>query len=188
MKQHCYGNDEIAEIAFSELYTRAQSLSRVLAVCDVNCKVLDSLELCDLLYVAYNRDESDIFSAEKAITAGYNNLYVTAPDVLDKKKKNLDKKIREEAFNKANEAVESAKVKSAKQKEIEEQERNMEQLIADMARIIIEQNRDSLTDEIADSAIKEIDNSKDEEGEESVQEKAKTKTRTRRNSKSTKSA
>lgn len=160
-----YGDDEIAEIAFSELYTRAQSLSRVLAVCDVNCKVLDSLELSDLLYVAYNRDESDVFSVDRAVAAGYDNLYVTAPDVLDKKKKALDKKIEEEAFEKASEAVERARVKSRKEKEIEEQENNIDQLIADMAKIIIEQNMDNLTEEIANAAIDEIDNSKDEEGD-----------------------
>lgn len=160
-----YGDDEIAEIAFSELYTRAQSLSRVLAVCDVNCKVLDSLELSDLLYVAYNRDESDVFSVDRAVAAGYDNLYVTAPDVLDKKKRAIDKKIEEEAFEKASEAVEKARAKSKKEKEIEEQENNIDQLIADMAKIIIEQNMDNLTEEIANAAIDEIDNSKDEEGD-----------------------
>lgn len=160
----------MSDIAFSELYTRAQSISRVLAVCDINCKVLNSLELCDLLYVAYNRDESDIFSAENAIAAGYDNLYVTAPDVLDKKKKNLDKIIQEEAMKKANEAVDNARLKSEKQKAIEEEEKNMEQLIADMAKLIIEQNKDSLTDEIAESAIEEIENSEDKEEGENVQE------------------
>lgn len=170
MIQHYYGDNEISEIAFSELYTRAQSLSRVLAVCDVNCKILNSLELCDLLYVAYNRDESDIFSAENAITAGYDSLYVTAPDVLDKKKKTLDKKIQEEALKKANDAVDHAVIKSEKQKQIEEEENNMEQLIADMAKLIIEQNKDNLTDEIAESAIEEIENSEDKEEEEDEQE------------------
>lgn len=166
MIQHYYGDNEISEIAFSELYTRAQSLSRVLAVCDVNCKILNSLELCDLLYVAYNRDESDVFSAENAITAGYDSLYVTAPDVLDKKKKTLDKKIQEEALKRANDAVDHAVIKSEKQKQIEEEENNMEQLIADMAKLIIEQNKDNLTDEIAESAIEEIENSEDKEEEE----------------------
>lgn len=170
MRQHYCGDGEISEIAFSELYTRAQSISRVLAVCDINCKVLNSLELCDLLYAAYNRDESDIFSAENAIAAGYDNLYVTAPDVLDKKKKNLDKIIQEEAMKKANEAVDNARLKSEKQKAIEEEEKNMEQLIADMAKLIIEQNKDSLTDEIAESAIEEIENSEDKEEGENVQE------------------
>lgn len=185
MRLHYYGSDEISDIAFSELYTRAQSLSRVLAVCDVNCKVLNSLELCDLLYVAYNRDESDIFSVDKAVTAGYDSLYTTAPDVLDKKKKILDKKIQEDAFKKANDAVENARIKSKKQKEIEEQEKNMDKLIEDMAKIIIEQNMDSLTDEIAKSAIAELENSKDKEGKEDVQEERKTKTR--RNTKRTES-
>lgn len=160
-----YGDDEIAEMAFSELYTRAQSLSRVLAVCDVNSKVLDSIELSELLYVAYNRDESDIFSVDKALAAGYDNLYVTAPDVLDKKKKALDRKIEEEAFKKANDAVEKARIKSRKEKEIEEEEKNINQLIENMAKAIIEQNERNLTEEIAKAAMKEIDNAEDGEGD-----------------------
>ena len=148
---------------FSELYTRAQSLSRVLAVCDVNCKVLDSLELSELLYVAYNRDESDIFSVDKAMSAGYDSLYVTAPDVLDKKRKTIDKIIEEEAFKKANEAVEKARIKNQKQKEIEEKENNIDKLIEDMAKMIIEQNEQYLTKEIARSAMEEIEKSKDKE-------------------------
>ena len=163
MKVFYYGDNEISEMAFSELYTRAQSLSRVLAVCDVNCKILDSLELSELLYVAYNRDESDVFSVDKAVAAGYDNLYVTAPDVLDKKRRAIDKRIEEEGLERAKQAVDKARIKSKKEKEIEEKEKNMEQLIADMAKIIIEQNQEYLTKEIANSAIKEIENSKDKE-------------------------
>ena len=41
--------------------------------------------LYPLLYVAYNRDDAEVFGIEKAIAAGMEDLYSTAPDVLDKK-------------------------------------------------------------------------------------------------------
>lgn len=159
-------DDEIAELAFSELYTRAQSLSRVLTVCDVNSKVLNSIELSELLYVAYNRDDSDVFGIESAVAAGYDSLYVTAPDVLDKKKKNLDKMIEEKAWEKANKAVEKARVKSKKERELEEEENNLDELIKQMAQMIVEQNAGNLTSDIANSAIEEINSSEDEEEDE----------------------
>ena len=156
---HLMNEDEISDMAFSELYTRAQSLSRVLNVCDVNSKVLNSIELSELLYVAYNRDESDILGIERSIAAGYDSLYITAPDVLDKKKKNLDKVIEEKAWDLANKAVENAKIKSRKEKEVEEKEENLEELIKQMAQVIVEQNSKNLTRKIADVAINEIKSS-----------------------------
>ena len=160
------GEDEIVDYAFSELYTKAQSLSRVLMVCDVNSKVLNSLELSELLYVAYNREESDIFSIERAISAGYDSLYVTAPDVLDKKKRALDKIIEERAWQKANDAVTNARIKSQKQKEVEEKETNLDDLIKQMAEMIIEQNSATLTSEIKENALEEINGSEEKEEDE----------------------
>ena len=158
--------EEISELAFSELYTRAQSLGRVLTVCDVNSKVLNSIELSELLYVAYNRDDSDVFGIEAATAAGYDSLYVTAPDVLDKKKRTLDKMIEDKAWQKANEAVEKARIKSRKERELEEEENNLDELIKQMAQIIIEQNSSNLTSNIANAAIEEINSSNDKEEDE----------------------
>ena len=99
-----YGEDEISNIAFSELYTRSQSTISLLSVCGINGKILDSNELADLLYTAYNRDEAEVYDLNKAINAGYDSLYTTAPDVLEKRMKELDKQIEIEAIQKANEA------------------------------------------------------------------------------------
>lgn len=80
-----FDKKEITSLAFSELYTRAQSIVRTLGVCGVNGKILDSNSLADLLYVAYNRDDAEVYGVDKAIQAGYDELYSTAPDVLDKR-------------------------------------------------------------------------------------------------------
>ena len=79
------GKSEIHEIAFSELYTRCQSLIRSLSTCGVRGKILRSTELAELLYMAYNRDEAETFGIDKAIEAGYSEMYSTAPYVLKKK-------------------------------------------------------------------------------------------------------
>ena len=67
-----YSKDEISDIAFSELYTRAQTLIRALASAEVTGTVLDSEELMELLYVAYNRDESEIYTLRNALNSEYD--------------------------------------------------------------------------------------------------------------------
>lgn len=148
--QNDFDKDEKKNLAFSELYTRAQSIMRTLSVCGINTKILDSNGLVDLLYVAYNRDDAEVYGLDKALRAGYDELYSTAPDVLDKKMKALDMKITQEAFNKANDAVVEAK--SKKQKALERKENRMEDLIEQMAQLIIDENRASIGNKVADDA------------------------------------
>ena len=49
-------------MAFSELYTRAQTLIRALASAEVTGRVGSSEEIMELLYVAYNREQSEIYT------------------------------------------------------------------------------------------------------------------------------
>lgn len=72
-------------------------------------KVLDSYELVDLLYNAYNRDEAETYGMKKALQAGYDELYITAQDVLDKKIRALDAQIQEKALQEARMAIEEVK-------------------------------------------------------------------------------
>ncbi len=153
---------EIEGIAFSELYTRAQSLINSISVCGVRGKILKSNELLELLYMAYNRDEAETFGLEKAIRAGYDEMYSTAPDVLKKKMQELDKEIEEKAINLANEKVEQAKTEL--EKKVEEKEYSMEDLIAKMAKIIIENNEQYLGQEVKNKAIEKIDKESTKEG------------------------
>lgn len=150
-----FDKKEITNLAFSELYTRAQSIIRTLSVCGVNGKVLNSDALADLLYVAYNRDDAEIYGVDKAIQAGYDELYSTAPDVIDKKIKALNEKIEKEAFEKANRTVLEAK--SEKEKALEQKEESMENLIDKMAKMIIEQNKHIVGKDVAESAIEKIE-------------------------------
>ena len=77
--------DEIRERAFSELYTKSKSVIRALSVSGVVGKILNSTELADLLYVAYNRDESEDYGIDKARRARFDELYLTAQDYMTRK-------------------------------------------------------------------------------------------------------
>lgn len=169
-----YGKEEISNLAFSELYTKAQALTSSLGVCGIKSKIMDSTEIAELLYVAYNRDESEIFNLRRALEAGYEDIYSTAPDVLDKRMKELDIKIEEEAIKKANQIMydvveESQKERLAKQKEAE-----LEELIDQMAVAIIKENEKNLGKDLTKKAIDKIEEETEDEGGEENEQKTKT--------------
>ena len=93
-----FDKEEISNLAFSELYTKAQSVIRTLSACEVTGRILDSYGLAELLYTAYNRDQSEVYGIDKAIRAGYDELYSTAPDVMDKKIAEINRRIEEEGL------------------------------------------------------------------------------------------
>ncbi len=171
--QNDFDKEEIKNLAFSELYTRCQSIIRTLSGCEVGGKILTSNELIDLLYVAYNRDESETFGLDKALQAGYDEMYSTAPDVLDKKMRELDKEIEREAYQKATEKVQEAQ--SAKERALKKKENNMDELIDNLAKLIIKNSKDNIGRDVAEDAIRRVDEKQSEEGgtKEDVKEKTK---------------
>ena len=167
-----YGEEEISNIAFSELYTRAQSTISLLSVCGINGKILDSNELADLLYTAYNRDEAEVYDLNRAINAGYDSLYTTAPDILEKKMKELDKQIEIDAIKKANEAVVAVKQETENERKLAEKEKNFNKLVDEMARIILENNEATLGKDVVEKAKKKVSKErKTKEGNVDEQEK-----------------
>ena len=157
-----FDKEEQRNMAFSELYTRAQSVVRTLGICGINGRVMTSNELVELLYMAYNRDEAEVYGLDKALKAGYDELYSTAPDVVDKQMRVLDRQIEEEALEKAKAKVTEAR--SEKQKALQEKKDNKRDLIDELAKLIIEENTQILGADIAQSAIEKVDEKEDEEG------------------------
>ena len=149
---------EQRNMAFSELYTRAQSIIRTLSACGINGRVMTSNELVDLLYVAYNRDESETFGIDKALRAGYDELYSTAPDVVDKQMRALDRQIEEEALEKAKEKIKE--VRTEKQKALQEKKENKMDLIDEIAQLILEENAQIVGEDVAKEAIEKIEKEK----------------------------
>ena len=143
-------------MAFSELYTKAQAIISALAVCNVNGKILDSNGLAELLYIAYNRDDAEIYDLEKALNAGYDELYSTGEDVLQKRMKELDEKIERDAQQLANESLREAMVETEEQKKVREKEEQMDELIKQMAQIIIDENQELVGSEVAEKAKEKV--------------------------------
>ena len=151
-----YAEEEINNLAFSELYTRAQSTISLLSVCGINSKILDSYELADLLYAAYNRDEAEVYDLKRAINAGYDSLYTTAPDVIDKRIQELDRQMEEEAIRKASTIVDEVKQEKENERILREKEKNYNELLDQMVEFVIENNRDILGDDVTDSAKEKV--------------------------------
>ena len=154
--------EELKNVAFSELYTRCQSIISSISPCGVRGKILRTNELVELLYMAYNRDEAETFGLDKAVRAGFNELYSTAEDVYEKKVKELDKIIEERAMRKAREKVNEAK--SEIQKQAEEKEQNINELVDEVAKMILEDNEIYLGKEVKDLAIEKLEETNEEGG------------------------
>lgn len=146
-----YGKDEISNICFSELYTRCQSIIRLLASSEVGGRILDSEELAELLYVAYNRDESETLQLSKALDAQYDALYSTSKDVLDKKKEILDREIEDQAVN-----IVTDSLLEADKKQTEYTEEEKMRLLQEKSLELLEEYKDSIDPEIFAEAQKEI--------------------------------
>ena len=151
------GREEISNMAFSELYTKAQTLINSLNVCGISGKVLDSNGLAELLYIAYNRDEAEIYDLNKALKAGYDELYLTAPNVLEKRMKELDKKIKIDANQLANDAVMEVIVEREEEQRVKQKEAEMTELIKEMAKMFINENESYIGQETAELANNKID-------------------------------
>ena len=150
--------EEERSLIFSELYTRAQALIRALFSCEMRSRILDSNELVELLYVAYNREDFEVYGVDKAIQAGYNELYSTAPDVLEKRMKSLDKKIKENAEKLLKETIKE--IREEKAEAIKKKETDFEKLVKEMAETLAKENEKYIGEETSKKAIEKINNDK----------------------------
>lgn len=171
-----YSKEEIRNICFSELYTRCQSIIRTLATSQVYGRVLESEELAELLYVAYNRDDSELYQLSKALDAEYDALYTTGKDVLTKKQEKIEEELELEAVDLATDSILAAdkKLKEEKEKKAKIREKAIE---------IVDEYKDQLEPELYKATKEEILNSgkstRTAKSEEKTEEKPKA-TRTRK--------
>ena len=116
-------------------------------ICQLNRLALK--EWC--IFTWENKSEkSEKFSEQTAINAGYDSLYSTAPDVIDKKMKLINKQIEENGTKLANEAVMEAK--SDKEMMLRIREENAKNLIFDFAEQLISENEEYLGKDISEDA------------------------------------
>ena len=159
--------DELDNMAFSELYTRAQSTIHALQASGVNGKILDSENLAELLYVAYNRDDSELIQFSKALDSQYDALYSSGKDVLEKKQEKLDAMVNAEAIELATDSI----IKADKYRQIEKLKKA--QMVKDKATEIIEEYKDQMDPVIYEGAKKEIKKAKIDDGEDEENSKSK---------------
>lgn len=150
-----YSNEEIDDLAFSELYTRAQTLIRAISSSEITGEVLSSEELAQLLYVAYNRDESEKYTLEMALDAQYDRLYSTSKDTFEERKKKLKEKVNEDANKLATKSL-------LKADEILRQESKKHAMeVREKAREIVEGYKASISDPLYNEAVNQINISND---------------------------
>ncbi len=149
-----YSKDELDNMCFSELYTRCQNVSSSLASSQVTSRILDSEELAELLYIAYNRDESEIYQLTKALDAQYDALYSTSKDVLQKRQEKLDREINIEAIDLATDSI----LKADKQKQIEdlEKERLKTERVKEKANELLDAYEDQLNARVFEIAKQNV--------------------------------
>lgn len=173
-----YSKEEIDNIAFSELYTRAQTLISALSASGVSGKVMTSEELAELLYVAYNRDDSELISIKKSVEAQYDSLYNTAKDVMDKQKEVIEQKINQEAMHLTSKSL--AKANNILKLRQENKEEIRRRAIA-----YVERYKGDMTEELYDETQKQIEKTditkksydRDESDEQDEREKEREKLR-----------
>ncbi len=148
-----YSKEEIDNIAFSELYTKAQNLIRGLASSGVTGRVLNSEELAELLYIAYNRDDSELINIRKSVDAEYDSLYNIAKDVMDKQKEIIEKNIEKEAIDLTAKSITRAdRILKLRMENKEEIRRR--------AIGYVESYKDEMSDELYNETKKQVENAK----------------------------
>lgn len=100
-----FSKEEVRNICYNELVTRAQSIINGLSACSVSGRILNSNEIADVLYTAYNRDDKGLMNVREALDSGFYRLYSTTEDIFLKKQRKLQEEIDNEARIKALEAL-----------------------------------------------------------------------------------
>ena len=135
----------------------------------VSGRILDSEELTELLYIAYNRDEEQIYQLDRALDAQYDALYSTSKDVLQKQRDRIDKQIDDMAVDLASDSLLEADniLKDREKLNNELRERTIE---------IIEEYKNQLSPDLYNETKKIIEEKTEQEEKEKENKKEESKT------------
>lgn len=147
-----FSKEDVHDLAYSELYTRCRSIAGALAPCGVQTSIMNSMELAEMLYIAYNRDDSDVYNIRKALDNGFYRLYSTAQDVLEKKQIAIDNEVKEKAIEEAERALQNAMNKLKNKNGLTDEEQHEDSAKAQAMQLIIE-NSDQFEQEVVDEAL-----------------------------------
>ncbi len=150
-----FTKEEAHDLAYSELYTRCRSISGALTPCGVESKIMKSDELAEMLYIAYNKDEADVYNIKKAIDNGFYRLYSTAQDVLEKKQIAIDNAVKEQAVAEAELALKKAVERLRKSNDITYEEELSDSAKAQAMQLILD-NSDQFDPTVVDVALTDL--------------------------------
>ena len=153
-----YNKREIGSMAFSELYTRAQSLVNTLTECDVRGRILTSQELVELLFISYNREQRDTYDFEEYMSqSGFESFYSVTQDVLEKRMAAINEEIERkgneraiEAYRRTNKRIEAIR------KAAEEREKRMQEYINKYANQLVDSRKGVLGESIVEKTKQEL--------------------------------
>ena len=158
-----FTKDEAKDVAYSELYTRCKTIQAAIAPCGVESTLLKSEELAELLYIAYNKDDADVYDVKRALNGGFYRLYSTAKSVIEKKREALNAKIQEDAIAEAELALKNAMEGLRNSTDVDisalTEEEEYEDTTKREAMQIILENQDQFEPEVVDKALEDLNGS-----------------------------
>lgn len=121
-----FDDDEKFEMCSTELSTRCQAIQSALTSCSVSSEILNSNDLAELLYAAYNRDDTGLISVKESLESGFYRLYSVSEDAFEREQGELDTYMQNQAKIRALEAIkyaiENDEVTTPAMEELEEEE------------------------------------------------------------------
>ncbi len=150
-----FTREEAHDLAYQELYTRCRSISSALMPCGVESQILKSDELAEMLYIAYNKDDADVYNIKKAVDSGYLRLYSTAQDVLEKKQIAIENQVREQAITEAEMALKRAVDKVRAENDLTYEEELSDSAKSQAMQLILD-NSDQFDPNVVDIALTDL--------------------------------
>lgn len=164
-KVNDYTQEEKEQLVFTELVTRCNNLSSALQASRVSSKLLNSEELIELLFNAFNRDEMENINLKAFFNTDYEEiLYTKSEDYIEKQKRLIKKNISKEALELATSSI--IRADRERKKEILNMKLKKPDQIKQKANKLIDDKKDVLIPETYEKAKKIVENATIKQDEE----------------------
>ncbi len=110
---------EMFKLAYTELTNRAESIRGGIYSCGIESHILNTAELTEVMYIAINRDDSDIFNIKKVVDSDILSISTTARDVMFKRQDLAREERRAREIQEEKERVLRQEIERRKELEIE---------------------------------------------------------------------
>ena len=108
-----------------------------------------------MLYIAYNKDDADIYNIRKALNSGFYRLYSTSKNVVEKKREAIDNAVKEKALAEAELALKKS-MEALKERTGLTYEQELSDASKRQAMQLILDNGDQFDPEVVDGALNDL--------------------------------